>query len=408
MLKRLRVKFICVFMAVVTVLLLVAFGMVLSFTRADLEAQSLQALRDIAAGSEIPEMPGRPGGHMRPSERPALMAYFVLEELPTGELLATGSDRFDLSEGDYLRSLLEKAADTGRESGLLYQHGLRFYRDVSPRGERYIFVDITAQWQTLRNLVGACLLIGAIVLVAFFFVSVLLARWLVKPVEESWNRQRQFVADASHELKTPLTVIMTNTELLRSAPEGEPRERALAGIHTMSRQMRGLVESLLELARVDNGAAAVHMGTVEFDRLVSDAVLPFEALFFEQGLELSVRTEESIRVKGSESHLKQVVDILLDNGQKYSAGGTEVRVELKRQSRGQCLLSVSNRGEEISKEDLKNIFKRFYRVDKARAMNHSYGLGLSIAESIVRDHKGRIWAESEGGVNTFFVQLPCE
>lgn len=367
----------------------------------------MDALQEAVSGpkpSDVPERPGRPGQHMRPGLRP----YFTLVRMPDGTLLAAGSEQFDLSDEEYLRHLLEKAEETEKLTGILYRHGLRFLRDVSEPGVKYAFVDVSAHWSTLRSLMVTCLCIGLPALALFFLVAVLLARWMVKPVEESWNRQRQFVADASHELKTPLTVIMTNTELLRSVPEGETRERALSGIHTMSRQMRGLVESLLELARVDSGSVAVHMGTVEFDRLVSDAALPFEALFFEQGLELSVRAEENIRVKGSESHLKQVVDILLDNGQKYSAGGTEVRVELKRQSRGQCLLTVANRGEEISKEDLKNIFKRFYRVDKARAMNHSYGLGLSIAESIVRDHKGKIWAESEGGVNTFFVQLPCE
>ena len=108
---------------------------------------------------------------------------------------------------------------------------------------------------------------------------------------------------------------------------------------------------------------------------------------------------------GNEMHLRQVTDILLDNAMKYSSSPAAVRVELKRHGL-YCLLSVSNPGEPISAEELKNIFKRFYRMDKVRSMNHSYGLGLSIAESIVKEHKGRIWAESNGGCNTFYVEIP--
>ena len=100
-----------------------------------------------------------------------------------------------------------------------------------------------------------------------------------------------------------------------------------------------------------------------------------------------------------------MADILLDNAAKYAASNSTVRVTLRRQG-SHCLLSVASAGDAISKEDLKNIFKRFYRMDKARSMNHSYGLGLSIADSIVSKHGGKIWAESADGVNTFFVQLP--
>ena len=115
---------------------------------------------------------------------------------------------------------------------------------------------------------------------------------------------------------------------------------------------------------------------------------------------------EGIEIYGSEQHLYQVMDVLLDNALKYSEPNSMVSVDLVSTGRG-CVLTVASPGEPISREELKNIFKRFYRADKARAMNGSYGLGLSIAESIVEAHKGKIWAESENGYNTFFVQLPA-
>ena len=114
---------------------------------------------------------------------------------------------------------------------------------------------------------------------------------------------------------------------------------------------------------------------------------------------------DGIEIHGSQQHLYQVMDVLLDNALKYGAPNSMVSVDLVSTGRN-CLLSVASPGEPISKEDLRNIFKRFYRADKARSMNGSYGLGLSIAESIVESHKGKIWAECENGYNTFFVQLP--
>ena len=115
---------------------------------------------------------------------------------------------------------------------------------------------------------------------------------------------------------------------------------------------------------------------------------------------------DGIEISGSEQHLYQVLDVLLDNALKYGAQNSMVSVDLVSTGKN-CVLSVASPGEPISGEDLKNIFKRFYRADKARSMNGSYGLGLSIAESIVEAHKGKIWAESENGYNTFFVQLPA-
>ena len=148
------------------------------------------------------------------------------------------------------------------------------------------------------------------------------------------------------------------------------------------------------------------METVDLSGLVSDGLLPFEPLFFERQLELQWQVQEDILLRGSESHLRQVLDILLDNAMKYTLPGGKVWVSLKRQGT-HALLAVVNTGEPIPQGELKLIFERFYRVEKARSMSGSYGLGLSIAQQIVQEHRGRIWAESREGTNRFFVQLPA-
>lgn len=399
MLKRLRWKFVGITMLIVFVMLLVIFGTIFRFTRSNLEADSIRMMEEIA---EDPFRLGRPGE----GEDRVHLPYFTLQIGPLGEILATGGGYYDLSDREFLADVMIAALEAQVQTGILEEHGLRFYRVSTPVSHCLVFADISSEQATLDALVRNCVLIGTAGLLAFFVLSLLLARWAVKPVEQAWIQQRQFVADASHELKTPLTVIMTNAELLRDPDQPETdRAQFAASILTMSRQMRGLVEGLLDLARVDNGSVKLHFETLNLTELVADGVLPFEPVFFEQGLTLQCRLERELRLWGSRDHLRQVLDILLDNAQKYSTPQGLVSVCLSRQG-NHALLSVSNPGEDLSREELRDIFKRFYRVDQARTLSGSYGLGLPIAEGIVRLHKGKIWAESRDGIITFFVQLP--
>ena len=398
MIKRLKLKFICINMVIVTAMLLVIFGTVLHFTQANLEQQSERMLQSVLESR----------GHPRPGELSgqAQLPYFYVSVNSLGELSATFSGYYDLTDTDALQEIISLTLSDPAQSGVLKDCGLRFLKRTTPFGQSIVFADMSSELATMGSLVKNCVIIGIASFIAFLGLSFLLAGWAVKPVESAWNQQRQFVSDASHELKTPLTVILTNAELLQQGGYAEEdREKFVSSILTMSHQMRGLVESLLELARVDNGGQNMVFSRFNYSELVTDALLPFEPVYFEKGLLLESEVAEGIFVKGSAQHLKQVLDILLDNASKYAAPDSTVQVTLRTQG-SHCLLSAANPGEEISKEDLKNIFKRFYRVDKARSMNHSYGLGLAIAEGIIHRHNGKIWAESGGGINTFFVQLP--
>ena len=274
-------------------------------------------------------------------------------------------------------------------------------------GTCIVFADITSELSTLKNLLKTFAATGSAAFLAFLGITVLLARWAVKPVEDAWQQQKQFVADASHELKTPLTVILTDAELLHAPECPETDRQQLSGsIITMSRQMRGLVERLLELARIDNSRVEEAFRRVSASQVLTAAAMMFEPVFFEKELPFVYEVEPDLFVNGNEDHLKQLADILLDNAGKYASPGGRIFLRLKRVPHRHCLLEVSDQGEPIGSEDLKHLFKRFYRADKARTMNHSYGLGLSIAQKIVEEHHGRIWAESRDGYNRFFAELP--
>ena len=399
MIKKLRIKFICVIMAIVMVLLGCILGVVIFFTGQSMEMQSISMMRAIATS---PFQQGLPGKNVYEEVR---LPFFTVQIGNRGELIAASGGYFDLSDQEYLQEIANAALISEGETGELENHDLRFLKSVSPRGITIVFSDTTTESATLKHLFYSCMAIFFVAMVVFLGISVLLSHWVIKPVAVAWDQQRQFVADASHELKTPLAVIMTNAELMQGDDTGEEDRKAYAGnILGVTYQMRSLVENMLEMARVDNGTVRMQFSSIDFSQLVSDAALSFQLLYEEKGMGLQCSVPDGIVITGSEQHLYQVMDVLLDNALKYSTPGSMVSVELVTTGRN-CILSVANSGEPISKEDLKNVFKRFYRADKARAMNGSYGLGLSIAESIVEAHKGKIWAESENGTNIFHVQL---
>lgn len=392
MIKKLKLKFLSVNMIIVTVMLIVIFGLIIFFTASASEKENLQQLR--AALSMPPH-----SDHAEDAPPSLPYQIFVIRQTPRGQLAVSGNGDYKIAE-----EIFSAAIASGKREGVLKEYNLRFCVMNTPVDKSVSFSDLSVEQTMLFRLVRTCVFISLLALGAFFIVSLILARWIVRPMETAWEQQKQFAADASHELKTPLTVIITNAELLRSNKYGEEkRTRFAESILTMAEQMRGLTESLLELARSD-ARTEISFETIDFSELISDSALPFEPLFFEKGLTLRCEAEKGITVKGSRSQLSRLTDILLDNALKYSYPNTEAVLSLKKRG-NTCILSMESRGDTISKADLKNIFRRFYRADKVRGMNKSYGLGLSIAENIVKEHGGRIYAESEGGVNRFYVKL---
>ena len=396
---KLRCKFIVIIMSIVTVMLCVIMSMIYYFTKKNLENDSIHMMKNIADNPFLLRLPNEMPEEMR-------LPYFTLQLGRRGNLIATGGGYYDLSDETFLKNLIAATFSAEGSVGIIEEYNLRFFRKGAAPNQILVYADISSELTTLNNLLRNCIFIGIACFLAFLCISFLLAKWAVQPVEKAWQQQRQFLADASHELKTPLTVIMTNAELLQNTDYDETSHSAFSSnILVMSRQMRDLVEQMLELARTDRVQSDTVFCSFDFSRLVSDAALPFEPVFFEKGLTLHTAVTENIRINGNPSELRQVLDILLDNAQKYSRENGTTRMTLQGRGKGHCLLTVANEGEAIPLSDLNRLFKRFYRADQARSRTGSFGLGLSIAESIVKRHKGKIWAESKNGFNTFYVEL---
>ena len=402
MIKKLRLQFLGISMSMIIVMLLVILGLICRFSWVNLEktaVATLQTATDFSAQSKPDDK--KPGVVQNP-----WVSFFLLWTNSAGELEAIGSPQYDLSDKALLEELFQTTQERNRDGGIFLKHSLSYCK-VADHGECYAFMDISSELNSFRSLIFICAGIGVGACLLFFLIMWMLSKWMVRPVEEAWDRQRQFVADASHELKTPLTVILTNAELLQGGEfDEEAKTRFTSSIHSMAVQMRGLVEDMLDLARVDQGDAQVHMSKLNLSDLVEEAVLPFEAVYFEAGKILDRQIDPDIHMTGSDQYLRHLMEILLDNGCKYSNANTTVTLRLTRQNNHKYLLSVRSYGQNLTEKQCQDIFKRFYRLDAARKMNHSYGLGLSIAQTIVEAHRGRIWCESKNGENTFYVSFP--
>ena len=392
MIQNLRTKFIAFTMALVFIMLCIIFGTIYGFTASNLERDSLQMMRSASIRPVLPKK-GTPS---------ISVPYLVIRQNRRGEWSAHGSDYYDLEDKVFLTGLIEAVSTEKDRDGVLKTYNMRYLRMDGPSAQ-YVFMDISAEQSTLRHLVRTCVFIGFLSLLVFFAIVKLLANVALKPVERAWAQQKQFVADASHELKTPLAVILTNAELLAD-PAYSPEEQHTFGqnILTMSKQMRQLVENLLELARLDSITPTLQ--PLDISHLAANVLLPFEPVLFEQDLMLESHLTPGLWVKGSASHLQQVIEIFLDNARKYADPGT-VTVRLDKAG-SHALLQVENPGTPLTAEQAKDIFRRFYRVDPSRNRSGSYGLGLSIAETIVYQHGGKIWAEGTQTGNRFSVLIP--
>ncbi|MCC8182654.1 MAG: HAMP domain-containing histidine kinase [Clostridiales bacterium] len=401
MIKRLRRKFILIIMLLVGAMLAAACLGFLVTMKGSLEQASVSVLERVIWEDETPAW------SVEENDVTVSLPYFTVTVIPNGSAaIITSSQFYSLDDSESLLGAINAALEQEDSMGLLEDYGLRYLREATQYGWRLAFVDISYEQSMLGQAAVNTLLVGLAALTVLFVISVFLARWAVRPVERSWAQQRQFVADASHELKTPLTVILSNTDLLEEEELSDQARHWTENIHTGGAQMRELVEQLLLLARSDSDQGQpVNVQPVDLSDLAETAALMFEPVAFEAGKLLAQEIQGEIIVEGDPSRLKRLLDILLDNAVKYAAPGGQIRLSLRSEGR-RALLTVSDQGTPLEKEELERIFQRFYRADEARS-TQGFGLGLSIAQSIAQEHHGRLWAESDPeGWNHFYCSLP--
>lgn len=263
-----------------------------------------------------------------------------------------------------------------------------------------IIIDNSIPQEKLISLLKTSIIIFILLEIVIIYVSFLITKWIIKPVEESFKKQKEFIADASHELKTPLSVIIANAEALENEPE---EKKWLNNIKSEGERMNGLISDLLNMAEIENEKPQENFKEENISKAVENVVLTFESLMFEKNIQLDYKIIENIKLKCNENQIKQVVAILIDNAIKHCEKEGKINIKLYIE-KNNIILEVQNTGEEIPKEEQSKIFERFYRADKSRNRNENrYGLGLAIAKTIIEKHNGKIEVKSEKRLTTFKV-----
>ena len=407
MLRRLRWKFILIIMLLVSAVLATVLTVQTGSAIRQFQGETDRVLQAALQRGEAMLDPWNwSGGPAQDDDAlyTVIPAFCVVLDRSSGRsLLAL---RFNASvEPDTLNQAVELALASGKSSGRLGGLGLQF--QVRPQGSfiQIAFADLTWERTAVRQQVVTALLTLGAALAGFFLVSFFLSRWLVRPVELSWRQQQQFVADASHELKTPLTVLLADADILLAHPADtiESQRKWVEHIQAEGLRMKGLVQDLLFLARGDaDGGRERPRERVALSDLCWSCLLSFEPVAFEQGLTLDSEVAPDIAVTGIEEELRRLVVILLDNACKYCEPGGTVTVTLTGGER--AVLTVHNTGEPIPAEAQPHLFERFYRADFSRARSQGgYGLGLAIAAAVAERHRGKISVHSTEGEGTAFT-----
>ena len=405
MIKKLRLKFVAVCMALVSIVLTAVFLSAFAAIRENTAFVSHQVLTQVVR-EDSPDF-FRPGL----DENSILLPYFTVNVWPgpdgTYTAQVTGGTYAEIEDTEALKEIVSVCLHMEESEGVIPQYHLRFLRVDNGLYQKLAFVDMSMERAVLREMVWAYLLIATAAFLLLLGVSVLLSRWATRPVERAWDQQHQFLSDASHELKTPLTVILSNAELLERTDLPDRPARWADNIHSEARRMKRLVEQMLTLARSDNATTAPVFSDVNLSEVAADCVLSFEPVAFESGHTLDYTLVENVTVTGDAEKLRQVLAVLLDNAVKYGAPGGEITVSLTKTDR-KAELAVENPGDPIPPERLKRLFERFYRADDSRGEQTGFGLGLPIAAAIVKEHRGTLKAESTAERTRFLITLPLK
>ena len=424
MLKRLRRKIVILIMVLVGLVLTVSvvLGPISLYTKLNQAAtEVLHYAADIGpAALALPHVGKRAEEGAMDDLRAPLdditgtsYAIYCASVTADGVVMTSNESAVSMSP-EVLAQAIREAISSDHSSGRLNDLRVMYARVHTPSGYNVAFLDTGLMDANLESEIVSALLrlVGA--LAVLLCIAVGFARYVTRPVAEAWQQQQRFVADASHELKTPLTVILASADIMRQHPEKTVDEQRtwLDSIEDEGKRMKRLVEELLAAARAgeqEEGMAAAPMAEaarerVDVSELTEAACLQFEAVAFDKNIAFTWEVAPNLACMGTAESLERLVRILLDNAMKYAGPPGSAHVELACARHGQhVVLTVRNTGDPIDPEVLPHLFERFYRADASRTDGSSFGLGLFIAQSIARTCKGEITVTSGAEEGTAFT-----
>ena len=409
MIQKIRIRFIAVAMAALFVLLaVIVTGMnIINYNAIIRDADIKLKMLSQNQGSFPEFAPGKrwpiPSG-MTP-ETPYELRYFSVVLTQEGELVKSDTSRIKAIDSTAAVQYANKALQEKATRGFIDNY--RFFLSTEGRTLRITFLDCSREVFSFRSFLfsSICMALGGYL--AFFFVILFFSNRITKPVTESYEKQKRFITDAGHEIKTPLAIIKADVDVL----EMEYGENEwLDGIQSQVTRLASLTNDLVYLSRMEESETRLQMIEFPFSDVVGEAAQAFHAMAQAQGKEFRCSIEPMLSLTGNEKSIRQLVSILLDNAMKYSPPGGCIALAVRSQNRSICLSVYNTASSPIEKQNLPHIFERFYRMDSSRSSQTSgYGIGLSVAKAIVSAHGGKITAATQDGHSLqVTVQFPFD
>lgn len=358
--------------------------------------------------------PSEKGPEEQDSGSPPMNKKSKQKYAPSETTVETSSSKTDANNNEeiytdesseVLNTIVKKILSKRKSSGTVYRYKLHYL--LREEGQKTLILgDYQRELSILNKQAFSTALLVLVLILLFLPLDYFFSTWAIRPSVQAMEKQKQFISDAGHELKTPLAVIAANLSLLEDQNLAPETGDFVQNIAVMSKKMQELVEKLLQLSRLEQQIFTY--GEMDYSRRVAEICLQMEALFFEEGMELEVDLEQNIILKHAiEGQVEEVLRIFLDNGRKYADKPSTLYVKLYRE-KNMAVLSVDSAGRSLSKAEFEKIFSRFTRLDEARSQSESFGLGLSIAKEIAGNHKGKIYGYGKNGRNCFVLALPIQ
>ena len=424
MIKKLRRKLIVACMLSLTIVLTVILGGVnlMNYQKVITDADTVLTLLGNNDGA-FPQNRGEPGDRPEgelsdgviPEERDFLGQRGLSPETPyesrffsvlldeEGKVLQTDTVQIAAVDEETAGVYAQSVVQSGRTSG--FRDDYRYLVLTEGKTTQVIFLDCGRNMSSFRTTLLASMELSLLGLLAVLVLQLILSRRIVRPVAESYEKQKQFITDAGHELKTPMTIISADTDLL----EMECGENQwLTDIRRQTQRLTGLTNDLIYLSRMEEEQPPLQVIEFPLSDVAEEMARSFQALAQSQEKELVLHIQPMLSCTGDEKSIRQLLSILLDNALKYSPAGGRLELRLEKQGRSALLTVTNTTLQPVEQDKLPHLFDRFYRSDQSRnSQTGGYGLGLSIARSIVLAHKGKIRAESPNGMSlSMIVSLP--
>lgn len=394
MLKKLKLKFILTIVSIISLIMLTILLAINIISNTDMNKKTIDNMKQIAINNGMPPVKNinlKTIPHKN-SDEPHFNLSFSVKLDKENNIIETIYPLNITYDESQLNSLVEYVLSNENEYGKIGNNS--FLKMSKPYGKIIVFLDITNNNEIKQNLIYTSIIVFILSLLFIFIISYFLTEWIIKPVRENFDMQKQFIANASHELKTPLSVISTNVSILSYEEDIFEQKKWIENVKSEVFKMNDLINKLLLLSKAEDFSKPKNLESINISKVILNNILTYESIIFEKDRILKSNIEPNIYSVCIEEELCTLIRIFLDNAIKYSSKNDIIEINLEKNNNNICL-SIFNTGLGIKSENIKHIFDRFYRVDSSRTKDiEGYGLGLSIAKKIIDSNNWQIKVDS--------------